>query len=191
MTARLVRALVLVAVFLAAVTAIRPAFAAEAIEVHDVRIERSAGGEGWVLAADFAIPLPERLEEAVSRGVALYFVLEFQLLRPRWYWWDETAATATQTWRLSYHALTRQYRLTLNSGFAQAFTSLGDAIQALSRVRGWRVVDAAQVQPGNEYLAQVRMRLDASMLPKPFQVTAITNRDWNLQAEWTRLRFVP
>lgn len=191
MTARLVRALVLVAMFLAVVPAMRSALAADAIEARDVRIERSAGGEGWVLAADFNVPLPDRLEDAVSRGVALYFVVEFELVRPRWYWWDATAASASQTWRLSYHALTRQYRVTLNNGFAQVFYTLDDAVQALSRVRGWRVVEAAQVSAGTEYLAQVRMRLDASMLPKPFQVTAITNRDWNLQAEWTRLRFVP
>lgn len=177
--------------FLAAVAAMRPALAADAIEARDVRIERPASGEGWELAADFHVPLPQRLEEAVSRGIALYFVVEFELVRPRWYWWDEIAASASQTWRLSYHALTQQYRVTLNDGFAQVFGSLAEALQTLSRVRGWKVIDPGQVSAGTEYRAQVRMRLDASMLPKPFQVTAITNRDWNLQAEWTRLRFVP
>lgn len=191
MTARLARALVLVATFLAALAAFRPATAAEAIEARSVRIERSAGGDGWELAADFHLPLPDRLEEAVNRGVALYFVLEFELVRPRWYWWDEIASSASQTWRLGYHALTRQYRLTLGGGFAQAFGSLGEALQTLSRVRGWQVIATGDVDQGSEYEARVRMRLDASMLPKPFQVTAITNRDWNLQAEWTRLRFVP
>jgi hypothetical protein len=183
--------LVLVAMFLAAVAAMRPALAADAIEARDVRIERPASGEGWALSADFHVPLPQRLEEAVSRGIALYFVVEFELVRPRWYWWDEIAASASQTWRLSYHALTQQYRVTLNDGFAQVFGSLAEALQTLSRVRGWKVIEPGQVSAGTEYRAQVRMRLDASMLPKPFQVTAITNRDWNLQAEWTRLRFVP
>lgn len=191
MTARLVRALVLVAMFIAAVAAFRPASAADAIEARNVRIERSASDEGWVLIADFHIPLPDRLEEAVNRGVALYFVLEFELVHPRWYWWDDIAVSTRQTWRLAYHALTRQYRLTLDGGFAQAFGSLGEALQTLSSVRGWQVVAPDQVRPDTEYEARVRMRLDASMLPKPFQVTAITNRDWNLQAEWTRLRFVP
>lgn len=191
MTARLVRALVLVAMFLAVLPAMRSALAADAIEASDVRIEHSASDDGWVLAADFHVPLPDRLEDAVRRGVALYFVVEFELVRPRWYWWDATVASATQIWRLGYHALTRQYRVTLNNGFAQPFQSLDEALHALSRVRGWRVLDAGQVSAGTEYLAQVRMRLDASMLPKPFQVSAITNRDWNLHSEWTRLRFAP
>ena len=55
----------------------------------------------------------------------------------------------------------------------------------------WTVIDAARVSAGSGYEAQVRMRLDVSMLPKPFQVTAITNRDWNLQAEWKRFKFNP
>jgi len=191
LTARLVRALVLVAVLWTALAAVlRPAHGADAIEVRSARIDPSTAGDGWVLSADFAVPLPARLEEAINRGVALYFVVDFELVRPRWYWWDEKTAQATQAYRLSYHALTRQYRLTIN-GFAQAFATLDEAMQAISRVRGWRVLEPDQVRAGNEYLAQVRMRLDVSMLPKPFQVSAITNRDWNLPAEWTRFRFVP
>lgn len=191
MTARLVRALVLVAVLWMAAAAVhRPAYGADAIEVRSARIEPAASGDGWVLAAEFTVPLPARLEEAVNHGVALYFVVEFELVRPRWYWWDEKTAQISQTYRLSYHALTRQYRVSVN-GFAQAFASLEEALQAMSRLRGWRVLEADQVRAGADYTAQLRLRLDASMLPKPFQVTAITNRDWNLQAEWTRFRFAP
>jgi len=191
LTARLVRALVLMAVFWAATAAVlRPALAADAIEVGSARIETAASGDGWVLAADFSIPLPEPLEEAVNRGVPLYFVVEFELARPRWYWWDEKTAQASQTYRLAYHALTRQYRVTVN-GFQQTFGTLAEALSAMSRLRGWRVLDTGQVNGGAAYEAGVRMRLDVSMLPKPFQVTAITNRDWNLQAEWKRFKFNP
>lgn len=177
--------------FLALLPALRQVHAADAIEARDVRIERQVGTEGWELSADFHLPLPDRLEEAVNRGVALYFVLEFELVRPRWYWWDERAASVSQTWRLGYHALTRQYRLTLDGGFSQTFGSLDEALRTLSRVRGWQVLAPGQASPGTEYQAQLRLRLDASMLPKPFQVTAITNRDWTLQSAWTRFPFVP
>lgn len=191
MTVRLVRALVLMAVLWAAALLVPPAaYAADAIEIPSARIEPAASGEGWVLTADISIPLPARLEEAVNRGVPLYFVVEFELNRPRWYWWDERVAAATRTYRLSYHALTQQYRVALNS-YVQSFGSLPAALAAMSGVRGWRVIEPDQVKAGSEYEAQVRMRLDAAQLPKPFQVTAITNRDWTLQAEWKRFRFVP
>lgn len=190
MISRLLRALALVVVCGAGVAIAPPARAVDAIEAQRVLLEPAPGGDGWTLSADFTLPLPARLEEAVSRGVALYFVLEFELNRPRWYWWDERSAQASQLYRLTYHALTRQYRLTVN-GFAQTFSTLEAALKTLSRVRGWKVMEPDQVRAGTEYQAQVRMRLDVSMMPKPFQVTAITNRDWNLQAEWTRFRFAP
>ena len=161
---------------------------ADDIEVIDARL--SAAEEGAILAADFSFELGPRLAEVVTNGVPLYFVVEFELNRPRWYWWDERVAAATRTYRLSYHALTQQYRVALNS-YVQSFGSLPAALAAMSGVRGWRVIEPDQVKAGSEYEAQVRMRLDAAQLPKPFQVTAITNRDWTLQAEWKRFRFVP
>ncbi len=190
MIARLIRALLLIAVFWTGGLAAPAAQAADAIEVASARIEPAAGGEAWVLASDFAISLPARLEEAVNRGVPLYFLVEFELGRPRWYWWDEKTVSLSLSYRLSYHALTRQYRLALN-GFQQAFGSLDEAVEAMSRVRGWQVIEAGQVSPGTAYDAQVRIRLDGTMLPKPFQVSAITNRDWNLTAEWKRFKFTP
>lgn len=166
------------------------AHANELIEVTDARIGPAEEGDGWVLSADFGLPLPQRLEEAVNRGVPLYFVVDFELFRPRWYWWDERVAQASQTLRLSYHALTRQYRVTLN-GYPQSYASLAEALRSLSAVRGWKVAEAGDLKLGTSYEAQVRMRLDMSQLPKPFQVTAITNRDWTLQAEWKRFTFTP
>ena len=34
------------------------------------------------------------------------------------------------------------------------------------------------------------MRLDQARLPKPFQITALTDSDWNPQSEWKGLSFV-
>ena len=189
MTARLIRALALMAMVWAALVAHpTPAQAADAIEVRSAQLDPSP--DGWMLAADFAISLPQRLEEAVNRGVMLYFVVEFDVIRPRWYWFDESVTAASQAYRLSYHALTRQYRLNL-SGFAQTFPTLAEALVAMSRVRGWRVLEPDQVRVGTTYDVQVRMRLDTAQLPKPFQVTALTNREWTLGSEWKRFRFSP
>ena len=177
--------------WVATFAAVQPAHAGDVIEVQSAQLEPAAAGEGWLLSADFAVPpLSGRLEEAVNRGVQLHFTIDFELSRPRWYWWDEKVVQSSRTYRLGYHALTRQYRLTLD-GLARSFATLDEAIAVMSTLRGWRVVGPDQVRPAVQYEAQVRMRLDASMLPKPFQVTAITNRDWTLQAEWKRFRFVP
>lgn len=87
--------------------------------------------------------------------------------------------------RLSYHALTRQYRISRGALY-QSFSSLTDALQVLSRVRSWQVLERAEMEAGTEYQAALRMRLDVTQLPKPFQVNALTSRDWNLASEWRR-----
>ena len=154
------------------------------------RLELDAGGDSWMLSAEFDVPLTRSLEDAVRRGVPLYFVLEFELIRPRWWWTDERVAERSIVYRLAYHALTRQFRLGFD-GLTQTFDSLDEATRTMAAIRNWRVVDASRLGTGTEYEARVRLRLDTSQLPKPFQVNAITNRDWNPQSEWTRFTFTP
>jgi hypothetical protein len=166
------------------------AWPADALLVIRAGLEPSADGDAWLLSADFSLTLSASLEEAVNRGVPLYFVTDFELLRPRWYWRDERAAEATLTYRLSYHALTRQYRVQLN-GVPQSYASLPEAVDAMSRLRGWRVMPRDRVTVGSTYEGWIRFRLDTSQLPRPFQITALTNREWNPQAEWKRFLFTP
>ena len=163
-----------------------PLLAAE-IEIANPQI--SAGEDGYVLSADFSFDFNQRLEEAVSKGVVLYFQAEFDLTRPRWYWLDDKLVSRSQTFRLSYHALTRQYRLSTGSGLHQSFEFLSDALRVLSRLRNWVVIERSAdgssiVRPGETYSAALRMRLDTSQLPRPFQISALGNRDWNLSSDW-------
>ena len=143
--------------------------------------------DGYVLTADFKFELSPRLEEAVTKGVVLYFVADFELSRARWYWLDEKLASRSQTYRLSYHALTRQYRLS-TGGLHQSFQTLTEATQVLSRLRNWTVVDKndKSVRAGEPYEASLRMRLDITQLPRPFQITALGNKDWSLSSDWKR-----
>jgi hypothetical protein len=146
------------------------------------------GGNGAILLnATFEFELPQALEEAVQKGIALYFNTEFELFRKRWYWFDRRVASQTLVYRLSYSPLTRQYRLA-RGGLSQPFESLDEALALVKSVRNWKVADRSQLSPRDDYDAQVRMRLDVSQLPKPFQVNAITSREWNLASDWREIQ---
>ena len=155
------------------------------IEISHISLEGS--DEGYALDADFQIELNPRLEDAIDKGVALYFEVEFELTRKRWYWFDDSVSRQLML-RLSYHALTRQYRIS-SGALYQSFSTLTDALRVLSRVRSWQVLDPGQVSTGAEYQAALRMRLDVTQLPKPFQVNALTSREWNLASDWRRWPF--
>ena len=184
---KLLAALASGAAFALASMAASPAHADD-IEVTEARL--SSTEDGVVLAADFAFELNPRLAEVVTNGVSLYFVVEFELTRPRWYWFDEKAAAKRIQLRLSYYPLTRHYRLSTGV-LQQNYTTLEEALNVLRRMRGWVVVDRSVGLADANYEAAVRMRLDVALLPKPFQVSAITSRELNLESPWKRFTFRP
>jgi hypothetical protein len=156
---------------------------AQDAEVRDAGLQ--AVEEGLVLNADFAFELTPRLAEVLQNGVPLYFVVDFEMSRPRWYWFDEKAAAKQLQLRLSYHPLSRQYRLSTGL-LQQNFATLGEALNVLKRVRNWLVVDRTVSFADSDYEAAVRLRLDTALLPKPFQLSALTGRDLHLETPWKR-----
>ena len=60
----------------------------------------------------------------------------------------------------------------------------------MTSLRDWTVTTIGQLKPGKDYVIRVRMRLDSARLPKPFQMTALTDSDWNPQSAWKGLSFV-
>ena len=149
-----------------------------------------ADDRGQALTAEFAIDLGPRLADAVEHGVPLNFRFEFDLTRKRRYWIDEHIASRVLDYRLSYHALTRQYRLSFG-GLHQNFASLEEALQALGRVAHLHVVDKQVLVTGETYHAAVRLSLDHTQLPKPLQVDSLADRDWRVEAQTLRWNFVP
>ena len=166
------------------------AAAALAGSIDPVRANVAPSDDGYALSAEFAIDLGSHLEEAVTHGVVLTFNLEFTLARKRWYWIDEHVAGQTVTYRLSYNTLTRQYRLSVGT-FHQNFASLTEALGVLGRVGALTIASANALKPGEKYNAALRLSLDKSQLPKPFQVDAIANPDWSVEAKVLRWQFSP
>jgi hypothetical protein len=164
------------------------AHAAEGIEVKAANLELA--DDGWQLGAEFDIQFSPRLEEAVNRGVPLYFVVEFELSRPRWYWFDEKPVQFSQTYKISYTPLLRQYRLSVGNVY-QNFTRFEEVTRVLSRLRGLQIADRNAFSKDATYQAGIRMRLDTAQLPKPFQLNAIASRDWTLASDWHRWSLTP
>jgi hypothetical protein len=163
-----------------------PAARAEGIKIQSAELERV--DSDWLLNATFKIDLTSGLEDAVQKGVVLYFQTEFDLTRSRWYWFDEKPTIAQRQTRLFYQPLTQQYRIA-SEGFSFSAKTIFEALQAVGSIGGWRVIDNNQIDPSKSYTAALRMTLDLSKLPKPFQVNALNNRDWNVTSDWLRFPF--
>lgn len=141
------------------------------------------------ISARFNVNLTPTLEQALQNGLSLPFTYEFQLVRPRVYAWirqlsDWLDPSATLTKRLSYHALTRQYRVSQN-GLSRNFPTLPEALAALGIIGGWSALDSSAVaRKPDDFVGRIRLRLDLSLLPKPYQLAALGQADWRLESAW-------
>jgi len=161
---------------------------ADTVPVRSAEL-RAVDGE-VVLNADFEFSFNPTLEDALRNGVPLYVVLEIELTRPRWYWLDEKVLQSALTYRVSYNALTRQYRVA--SGLlSQSYGTLEEVERYVGRVTSRPVMRLDALTPGARYDAAVRLRLDVNQLPKPFQVSALASREWTLSSDWQRFTFTP
>ena len=158
--------------------------AAESVSVISAALDvRDDPEAGVYLNAQFAFEPSPAIEDAVRRGIPVYFVIDFELVRTRWYWFNKQVASDVLGYRLSYSPLTRQFRLS-RGALAQPFETLDEALSTIRTVRDWKVAAREAAQSPEHLLARVRLRLDTTMLPKPFQVDTLTNRDWALASDW-------
>jgi hypothetical protein len=178
-----------------------PGLVARANETESVRLSRPvlslAAENAWTIDADVQVTLNSVLIDALKRGVPLVFSAEFEILKKRWYWFNERLLSQSRPLRLSFHSVTQQYRVSQGEQLLLMTANLDEALAATLNVRQWQVVPGAAELPIQDLMQQVvkapdayeirfRTRLDSSQLPKPLQLNALTNRDWNLSTEWVR-----
>lgn len=156
---------------------------AEGATIQSAKLE--ATEDGYQLNAQIELSLTAAMEEAVRKGVPLYFTVEFELSRSRWYWLDQVIVRERRDRRVAFAPLTDQYRITV-AGLSQNVASFDDVKRVLSRVRSWNVIDKGRLTPGEKYEAAVRFRLDTAQLPKPFQLNVLASKEWSLASDWYR-----
>lgn len=144
-----------------------------------------------LLSTDFALALTPPLEEALEKGISLYFTLEFELSRSRWYWFDEKAVQWSTSYRVSYTSLTRQYRVATGGQLGSTFETLEDVERYIGHVSRRPVGRVDTLSKGARYEAAVRLKLDTSQLPKPFQINALASKEWQLDSGWHSWAFTP
>lgn len=160
---------------------------AEGAAFQSAKLE--ATEDGYQLNAQLDLTLTPAMEEAVRKGVSLYFAVDFEVSRGRWYWLDQVVVRERRNIRVTFAPLTDQYRITV-SGLSQNVATFDDVRRLLSRVRSWNVIDKGRLKSGEKYEAAVRFKLDTAQLPKPFQLNVLASKEWGLDSDWTRWTIV-
>ena len=159
--------------------------------VTQMRLEEA--DDGIYLTAQVQFELPAGVGEVLDKGIAIYFVVEAELYRERWYWADRRVGSATRHMRLAYQPLSRRWRLNMSSvpianaglgvSLNQNFDSLPEALDAIKRIGRLRLADRSEVGDETTQPVQFSFRLDTTQLPRPFQIGVAGQADWNIVVE--------
>ena len=158
-------------------------------EISKLRFERQA--DAVLLSASATFELPDAVEDALQKGVALIFVAEEDVFRERWYWTNKRVAHAERHMRLAFQPLTRRWRVNAASGHINAngmgvalnqnFETLAEALAVVQRLSRWKIADMAELEAGQNHFVEFRFRLDVSQLPRPLQIGTLGQSDWTIE----------
>ena len=164
---------------------------APVVQLSEFKLERQE--DAYLLSSTLNFDLPQAVEDALSKGIALYFLAEVQVAKERWYWYDKYLARQERHFRLSYNPLSRRWRLVTssktiaNSGLGVtlgvAYDSLEEALSAIKRSTNWRVVDATDIELGGKYRLDYQFKLDLTQFPRPFQIGTLGESDWTMNVK--------
>lgn len=153
-----------------------------------LRIDPVARDGKLYLDADVDLDVQGDLRNVAQKGVPLYFTADVEVVSKRWWWFDKTIVQEQITWRIVYNALTRQWRVgTGDLSLPEA--SLDDALARVRHIRGWAVADLDDFKYDETYQGRFRVRLDTSLLARPFQVDALNSSAWSLATPWKNFSF--
>ena len=162
-------------------------------EISQVRTERVE--DEVLVSAQIAFDLPAAVEDAMVKGIPMYFVAQADVSKERWYWADKRVVSAERHMRIAYQPLTRRWRLNISSGadksgstglaFNQSFDTLPQALAIVKRLFRWKIAEASDIDGSGKYKMELKFRLDLSQLPRPFQIGAIGQSEWEMVASVT------
>ncbi len=129
---------------------------ASAAELSQLKVERDY--DGVYLTALVEFDLPPVVEDALMKGIPMFFVVEADIYQNRWYWTDRRVASATRTIRLAFQPLTRRWRVNIVTGLSnnsaglratlnQNYDTLPEALSVVQRLSRWRIADNLDVEP--------------------------------------------
>ena len=161
-------------------------------QVRQLALQRTP--EAVYLSARIELVPTGVVQDALVKGVPLYFVWQADVFRQRWYWTDKRVASAVRVLRLAYQPLTRRWRVSLSNdqgavgggaglqyALHQNHDTLAEALASIGRVSRWRLADRNTLEDDERHHVEFSFRLDLSLLPRPFQIGVANEAEWRVE----------
>ena len=165
-----------------------PVWAQNQVAMASFQTERNE--DVYQISAQFDLELSNTVQEALLKGIPVYFVVDAKVYRDRWYWSDKLVSAAQRHIRISYQPLTRRWRMQVASqpivqnglgvSLMQVYDSLEEVMANLRRLNRWKFADASQIETSAGHRLEFAFYLDLSQLPRPLQMGAAGQSEWEL-----------
>ena len=172
------------------------------VSLQDFKLERQDGA--IYVSGEWQFDMPNTVEDALLKGITLYFVTEVDVRQERWYFYNQRVAHAERHVRVFYQPLTRRWRvnvspqpfnssgLGMSLGLGQSYDTAEEAMNAVRRITPWRVANLADVNMDAKPSISISFKLDLTQLPRPLQIGAANHSEWNFGFNKTqRLELAP
>ena len=158
----------------------------------NVRITKDESG--WLFSAQLQFSLSATVVDALDKGVPIHFLIEAEVMRDRWYWYDKKVIGKQRAYRLVHQPLMRRWRLsiaqdgshTTGNNLVQNFDTLEDALRSIGSIGRWKIAELEDMKADADHYVNVCFKLDTTQLPRPFQIGALTQSDWELSLKHTQ-----
>ena len=170
------------------------------VELQALKLERQDAA--LYMSVNWRFDMPSALEDALLKGITLYFVTEVDITQERWYFYNQRVAHAERHVRLFYQPLTRRWRVNispqafnvsgLGMSLGQSYDTAEEALGAVQRIVQWRIANVADISLDAKPTLAINFKLDLKQLPRPLQIGAAGHSDWNIGFSKTqRLELAP
>jgi hypothetical protein len=169
---------------------------AQPVPAESISLKLEQSEDALWLTSQIKLDLPAVVEDALQKGITIFFVAEADVFKERWYWSSKKIATAQRHIRLAYQPLTRRWRVNIALGditesalglsLNQNFESLQEALSAVRRITSWKIADLTDIEPGVKHAVEFRFKLDLAQLPRPLQIGTVGQSDWSISLSVTQ-----
>ena len=157
-----------------------------------LRAHLQPAGDEYVLDADIDYRFNPPAIDALENGVPLTLAINLSIRRQREFWLDDIIVNEQRHILVRYHPLAKSFQIVDQKTDAiQNFASLSALLDALGRIRNWRITPENRLDTTETYHARLSVDLDIESLPLPLRVVAYLSPDWYLQSPIFEWHFEP
>lgn len=138
----------------------------------------------YFLNANIHYELSEESIKALHSGIALTLVLQIEVMKERWYLWNEKVAMANYHYLLRFHPLSNHYVIShIEKDKSYVFANLSDLLSALGTVRDIPLLEKNYVSNDHSYQVRLYTYLDVEALPPSLRTIAYFSREWQIASD--------